>query len=169
MVYGAMVVMTTSRELCSMLLPRAVMYLLLIQGAVLTLRLLEHFLFPWCVYSYNRRNPLAAVLGAKRDGNPDRATAAYDMDDDTADFDRIRAIVDYNFHKIQESWTYREKLPTLTDPAKLSKKELKTKRRKKSTSVVSPTQIVVQPRPNSSAGALEAKDDDLGDEFGLVL
>ena len=172
MVFGAMAILTTNDLLCSMLLPKAVANLLLIQGVVLILRILEHFLFPWCVWSFNRRNPLGKVAGPKRAGNHERKTAKYDLDDGADDWEKVRAILDYNFHKIQTAWTYREKLPKLLDPADKNKKNKKKKKKKSNRVAPAGQQIVVRPRSSASVvgGALESKDNtgDLENPSALV-
>lgn len=157
LVYGALAVLTTNSLLCSMRFPRAVAGLLLLQLGVLVFRTLEHVILPWCVNSYNRRHPLDEAPGSGRAGNHNRPSSfnGNDGDEYELNLERIRAIIDYNFHRIQQSYTYRERLPRLREPSAAQQSPPAKRGHTKRTAVVTPTSIVVRPRSSASDSKAE--------------
>lgn len=113
-VYGIIAVITTNDELCSSILPRTVTKLLFLHGFTVSFRTLQHMVFPAIVHCYAKLHPMAdipdpALVKGGTMGNDE-------VDEKERHAERVRKIVDYNFHVVQEAFVYRERLPPLVDP-----------------------------------------------------
>ena len=109
LVYGGFAVWTVNPYLCSMRLPRRVTNLLAIELATILWRTSVHILFPIYKNRYNLENPLLPIA----ENAPPVTTIPGDTPVETQKerSQRIQKTIDLNFHRIQQAYKYREKLP----------------------------------------------------------
>ena len=143
--YGVIAVASADPEMCSMRLPRTVLFLVVLHGLVLLWRVGVHITFPAYVDYYSRRNPLKAIPKDKT------ITAEKNNEvlvEETAEMraKRIKKLIDMNFHMIQSAWHYRVKLPDqLKLPSTNTPSPVKVKPQP-----AQPAMIVVRPKTDGS-------------------